>query len=330
MEWVLYKFTGSLRKEEFIDVVSGIGWILVLELFLVRSSLPHSVLVQYSLSRKKQKYLENSTTWVCVSSLSSLAMEKKCWDKEPQVQVLPILLYILLFYFIYSLVNQKKGSETSHSLEKSMLSTPLSFAQVDSCMSCVALNTTLCQTQPQLQNPEGISSLAVSLHLSIVSWRYFKTKGRYPEEITFYSSHHPCSHPYRALEMQQMHQHLEMLPRAWGIKSQSESDLRKLTWAKKGQGKSQTQDASQGGNTKKKPVKKKKKEKASEPRGRAVDWRTGLEGKRRTSKACTPDGLRLWWDKWLLLMRKFHFNKKWSEILLCFCVSETWSSITSC
>lgn len=169
MEWVLYKFTGSLKKEEFIDVISGIGWILVVELFLVRSSLPHSVLVQYNLSRKKQKYLENSTTRVCVSSLSSLAMEKKCWDKEPQVQVLPILLYILLFYFIYSVVNQKKGSETSHSLEKSMLSTPLSFAQVDSCTSCVALNTTLCQTQPQLQTPEGISSLAVSLHLSIVS-----------------------------------------------------------------------------------------------------------------------------------------------------------------
>lgn len=44
MEWVLDKDTSSLRKEEFLDVVSGITWILVLELFLDRSSLPPSVL----------------------------------------------------------------------------------------------------------------------------------------------------------------------------------------------------------------------------------------------------------------------------------------------
>ena len=44
MEWVIYKGTSSLSKEEFIDMVSSIRWILVLELFLVRSSLPPSVL----------------------------------------------------------------------------------------------------------------------------------------------------------------------------------------------------------------------------------------------------------------------------------------------
>lgn len=43
MEWVLYKDTSSLRKEEFIDMVSGIRWILALELFLDRSGLPPSV-----------------------------------------------------------------------------------------------------------------------------------------------------------------------------------------------------------------------------------------------------------------------------------------------
>lgn len=153
----------------------------------------------------------------------------------------------LACYYIewHSLVSQKKESETSHSVERSVLSIPPFCTQEDRWTCCVVFNTTLRQTHPQLQAPDGISSLAVSSHPHIVSWRHLRTEGCYPGERTHYPSHH------HAAIRTQLRRCTKCFPGPGRYKSLSESGLRKPTWAKKGQVKSQTWNARQGANTKK-------------------------------------------------------------------------------